>query len=197
MPGSFIQSGGTHLVSGLFYVGYGDDGIGLGNGTYSLSGTGLLSAPTEYIGYGIVGYGATGSFTQSGGTNTVGSLILGQWSPSPPGTYNLKGGLLSLSGLTQGSGTATFNFSGGTFQAATSFPTSVPIAFNTVGSIGTFDTNGNVLTLAGFLSGPGGLQNIGAGMLTVTAANTYLGNTTVKRARCKLTAANCPPPTSI
>ena len=194
LPGSFIQSGGTHLVSGLFYVGYGDDGIGLGNGTYSLSGTAaVLSAPTEDIGYGIVGYGAAGSFTQSGGTNAVGSLVLRPIPAGSAGTYNLNGGLLQPFGLDPGASEhATFNFSGGTFQAASSFPTSVPIAFNTVGSIGTFDTNGNMLTLAGFLSGPGGLQKIGAGTLTVTAANTYLGNTTVDAGTLQINGGKLP-----
>ena len=36
------------------------------SGTYDLSGTGQLSADYEYI-----GYSGTGTFTQSGGTNTL------------------------------------------------------------------------------------------------------------------------------
>ena len=44
---------------------------------------------TEYVG----NYGS-GSFTQSGGTNTVlGSLLLGEYAGSA-GTYSLNGGLL-------------------------------------------------------------------------------------------------------
>ena len=55
------------------------------SGTYSLSGSGLLSAASETIGY----YG-TGSFTQSGGTNSLsGILTLGL------GTGNI-GAALSL-----------------------------------------------------------------------------------------------------
>ena len=41
------------------------------SGSYNLSGSGLLTATSEYI-----GYSGTGSFTQSGGTNTANSLYL-------------------------------------------------------------------------------------------------------------------------
>ena len=182
--GTFTQSGGTNTVSNVLYVGY-------TTGTYSLSGSGLLSAPTEYIGYAS----GTGSFTQSGGTNSVsGNLALGD-GPNSAGTYNLDGGLLSLSALTKGSGSslftqgpvsATFNFSGGTFQALLTFSTSVPIVLSTAGGNGVFDTNGNTLTLAGTLSGPGGLQKVGSGTLTLVAANTYTGGTTIAAGTLKL-----------
>ena len=50
-----------------------------GSGTYTLSGTGILTAGGEYI-----GYSGSGAFTQSGGTNTVtlGNLSLGM-APAP------------------------------------------------------------------------------------------------------------------
>ena len=144
--GSFTQSGGTHTVTNL-YVGS-DPG---GSGTYTLTNSGQLA-----VGSLIIGNSASGSFTQSGGTNAVSaSLILAQFSDSS-GTYNLNGGLLSLVGLGQGSGVAKFKFSGGTFQAETSFSTSVPMNFPLQGNIATFDTNGSTLTLNGALSGPGG-----------------------------------------
>jgi len=98
---------------------------------------------------------------------------------SGTGTVNLSGGLLSLSGLTQGSGSAAFNFSGGTFEAASSFSTGVPIVLSMPGSIADFDTSGNTLTLAGPLSGPGGLQTIGTGILVLSGTNTYSGGTFV------------------
>ena len=41
-----------------------------GSGTYNLSGSGQLSAYDEYV-----GYSGTGTFTQSGGTNSIGSYL--------------------------------------------------------------------------------------------------------------------------
>ena len=107
----------------------------------------------------------SGSFTQSGGTNSTTNLNLGYFGVSS-GTYNLNGGLLSLGsgGMSQGSGSASFNFGGGTLQAVSSFSSSLPIALSTAGSNGVFDTEGNTLNLSGPLSGPGGLQKIGSGV---------------------------------
>ena len=60
------------------------------SGTYTLSGTGSLSSGSEYV-----GYNGSGSFTQSGGTNSVtDTLALGYGSGR--GTYNLTGGSLSV-----------------------------------------------------------------------------------------------------
>ena len=88
-----------------------------GSGTYNLSGSGLLSASQEAIGY----FMGTGSFTQSDGTNSVYELDVGAGDGSS-GTYNLSGnGLLSASavecvGL---SGTGSFTQSGGTNSLST------------------------------------------------------------------------------
>ena len=133
--GSFMQPGGTQSVTNELVLGYAAGS----SGTYNLSGSGLLFAYID-----VLGYSGTGTFTQSGGTNSVGTLVLGQ-TTGAAGTYNLNGGLLSLAALVQGSGAAAFRFSGGTFQAATSFSTSVPIVLATAGSSGTFDTSGNSL----------------------------------------------------
>ncbi len=141
------------------------------SGSYALGG-GYLSAPTEYI-----GYGGNAVFTQTGGTNSVGTLILGQ--DGSTGTYNLGGGLLSLSYVYNAGGTAAFNFSGGTFQAATGFTNYLPINLSQAGSSGVFDTNGNALTLAGPLSGPGGLIVAGGGTLLLAVSNNFTGTTLV------------------
>ena len=177
---SFTQSGGTNVVSNSLFLN--------SSGTYSLSG-GSLSAPTETI-----GENGTGSFTQSGGTNTVANLILGYALPytSASGTYNLTGGLLNLTssaGLTIGQhSSATFDFSGGTIQLPSGFTSSVPITLNVSGGIGTFDTHGNTLTLANPLSGPGGLNKGGAGMLILATSDSYTGPTTVSSGTLELLA---------
>ena len=44
---------------------------------------------------------------------------------------------------------------------------------------GTFDTNGNNVTLASAITGSGGLAKQGLGTLNLTGANTYTGGTAV------------------
>jgi autotransporter-associated beta strand protein len=174
--GSFSQTGGTNSTGILFL------GLAGGSGTYSLGGNGQLSAFYEYVAAApVTGMNSgTGIFLQTGGTNSAGSLNLANGS-GYSGTYMLNGGLLILTSLNQGGGAATFDFGGGTFRAGAAFPypVYVPIVLSTQGSNGVFDTNGTPLTLAGPLSGPGGLQKIGAGTLTLAVSNGYTGTTLV------------------
>ena len=198
--GSFTQSGGTNSISGGMAIGC----FAGGSGTYNFSG-GSLSAPTEYV-----GYSGTGVFTQSGGTNAVSSLVLAQ-SPGSSGTYNLNGGLLLLptSGLTKGSGTATFNFGGGTLGAGDSSSSpanttvnetpgagdlcSSSLNMNMSGIGGAIDTTGGNIGLSGNLSGAGGLTKIGSGLLILSGSNTYDGGTDVEAGTLYVTNSNVLP----
>ncbi|MGA2616425.1 MAG: autotransporter-associated beta strand repeat-containing protein [Thermoguttaceae bacterium] len=88
--GSFTQTGGTNAIAGgsttsNLYLGCGSGS----SGTYNLSGTGQLSALSEYVGYGS---GATALFQQSGGSNTASNISIGSG-----GRYVLSGGTLSIS----------------------------------------------------------------------------------------------------
>ena len=90
--GSFTQTGGTHTVSNL-YIGTGG---GVGNGMYTLSGSGLLSAASEEVG----NVSETASFLQTGGTNTTTLLSIGSGN-----SYLLAGGALRLNGSVSNQGT--------------------------------------------------------------------------------------------
>ena len=171
---TFTQNGGTNTVmpGGALLIGGGDG--------YTLGGTGVLSASYESFG--------GGTFTQNAGTNTVGTqLSLGTAYGS--GTYSLNGGTLETP-LVSSSGTSIFNFNGGTLQASasgTSFLQGLTTA-NVQAGGAKIDTNGNNVTVAQALvhdttSGApaidGGLTKLGTGILTLAAANTYTGPTTV------------------
>ena len=82
---TFSQTGGTNIISSELRLGYDS---GSTSGTYNLSGTGQLSAGSEYI-----GYQGTGTFMQTGGTNTATFIMIGVL-----GTYTLNGGTLNLNG---------------------------------------------------------------------------------------------------
>jgi autotransporter-associated beta strand protein len=172
--GSFTQSGGVNSVSSTtstvgLYLAYSASS----SGSYSLSGTGQLLATSEYI-----GTSGTGSVTQTGGTNTVGkSLSLGY--QGGEGIYSLDGGLLLLSSLSGGPGPAIFDFGGGTLQATAALSSTLAMTLTGSGGNACINTAGYAVTLAGPLIGPAGLTKTGSGFLTLTATNTFTGNTLV------------------
>ena len=80
-------------------------------------------------------------------------------------------------------------FTGGTMQfAGANIASSLPILLQAAG--GTFDTNGNNATLAGAISGPGGLTKIGPGTLTLSGSGTYTGATSVNAGTLQAGAVN-------
>ncbi len=189
---TFNHTGGTNSITqdGCF--------LRLFNATYNLSGSGLLNANGETIG-GAPGLPST--FNQSGGTNSTNSLTMNSYS-----TYNLSGGVCSLGnlflsdnaafnlsggtltfGTTSTYGTPTFNFSGGTLRNV-SLSTSLPMVLTGTNGNGNVDTAGGAIVLSGTLSGPGGLNKLGSGTLTLSAVNTFSGTTTVTAGA--LTSAN-------
>ena len=102
------------------------------------------------------------------------------------GTYNLSGGTLAVSAsLAAGSaGNYAFNLAGGYLQFASSISSPLKMAIS--GTASTIDTQGNLDALSGKLSGNGGFTQAGPGHLTLTGANTYLGQTTVSAGTLEL-----------
>ncbi len=99
---TFIQTGETNRVRDALYV-----GSYYSSGTYDLGG-GRLIAGTEYIGYSGSGYhGArgTGTFDQTGGTNSTTNLDIGR-----TGTYTLSGGTLNAADIVN---KGRFTYTGG------------------------------------------------------------------------------------
>ena len=101
--------------------------------------SGLLTSPTQYV-----GYSATGTLLQSGGVNTLtssGQLYLG-YNPGSSGTYNLSGsGQLSASYESIGySGTGNFIQSGGVHTITGT--SGLYLGYNP-GSSGSYNLSGN------------------------------------------------------
>ncbi len=112
--GTFIQTGGT-----LDF--FGTQGLTIASsagsaGTFTLSGTGVVSSnPDE-----VVGGGGTGTFTQSGGTNTLNgaSVLRVGLASGGTGHYVLSGGTLNAPTITVQPG-STFTYEGGTLNTVT------------------------------------------------------------------------------
>jgi T5SS/PEP-CTERM-associated repeat protein len=113
--GVMNHSGGTNTTTSRLIIGdwnWNGSSFDPGNGFYSLSGTGVLSVGSEYI-----GYGGSGAFVQSGGTNTVaGDLYMG-FRSGGTGIYTLSGGSLNVGGdILNQDGTGTLILDGGTLN---------------------------------------------------------------------------------
>ena len=131
-------------------------------GTISLPG-GSLASPVQYV-----GYSATGSFTQSGGTNTPSSALYLGFNAGSSGSYTLSGGSLYASAVYVGySGSGGLTQTGGTNSAG-----GLELGQGTTGSYGAYNLNGGLLLMAsaGITQGFGGAAfNFGGGTLGAAA----------------------------
>jgi autotransporter-associated beta strand protein len=132
-----------------------------------------------------------GTLTLNAGlvSSTGGFVELGTMAGNT-GTLNLNGGTLLVDKVIAGAGTSVFNFNGGTFKALNSngaFLTGLTVA-NVRNGGAVIDCNGNDVTIGqplwhstigGDNATDGGLLKLGAGMLTLTGANTFTGTTIV------------------
>ncbi len=104
------------------------------------------------------------------------------------------GGILNVNSsdaLGNASATNTLIFNGGALQAASDISmqaTRLVTLTNT--NVGIIDTNGYNVSIAGVMSAAGGLSKRGLGTLTLTAANTYSGETIISEGTLKLSGGN-------
>ncbi len=167
----FSQSGGTNSLdsSSNLFIGYNSGS----NGIYNLSNTGTLSGYYNNS-YEYVGYAGTGTFNQSGGTNSSAYLILGGNGGS--GTYNLSAGSLGNydtivgGGFSGGVGVGTFKQSGGTYGL------DMLILGSNAGSSGTYNLSNGSLSIGvgGEYIGEGGSGTFNQTGGTNTASSLYV-----------------------
>jgi autotransporter-associated beta strand protein len=184
--GTVTAGNNTHVVVGLGTAASGmltiDGGDVNGGAITTLSGGGTV-APANYGGLRL------GSTSSTGGTRIV----------------NLNGGNLTVGQVFIGSqavgstATNTFNFNGGTLKAIianTTFMTGLTAANVQVGGAKIDSNNFDITIGQALIHDPalgatldGGLTKSSAGTLTLTAANTYTGNTTISGGTLKLTGS--------
>jgi autotransporter-associated beta strand protein len=155
----------TAIINGNVLGGPGTDTLVLGGeGTGSFN-VGAIGPSLQYQRFEI--------FLKEGGSHWT---LTGTTAAVTPWTIN-QGTLAISSDANLGAPSGGLAFAGGTLQALASFTSNRTVTLNAGG--GTVDTNGNTVTLAGTIGGPGGLTKIGAGTLALSNANTYTGATAV------------------
>ena len=174
---TFTQTGGTFTTNGnSLQIA---DGISGFFSSYRLSG-GSLSTGAAYISQGT-------TFTQTGGAFTTNGNTL-NFSVYGDNGYALGGGTLTVGGVAGTGDGNTFDFNGGTLQAAATNPNF--FAGLTVAEVhaggAIIDTQAFNVTIAqtltsGTASGTpdGGLTKLGSGTLTLSGNNIYTGPTTL------------------
>jgi hypothetical protein len=136
------QSASTNGISGSLTLG----DAASGTGTYSLSGSGVLTVGTSAY----VGTFSSGSFVQSGGTNSINGagangLYLG-WNSGVTGTYILSAGSLAVASNEDMGvvGTGNVTQSGGTNSVVSFY-----LGVNGPSAVGTYLFSGGTLNIVG------------------------------------------------
>lgn len=210
--GTMLMTGGTVNIGSWFAIGrFG------GIGDLELSGGSITMAPGNNGNITLATTPGTGLVNQSGGslTNTltqtwVAESNLGTWNLNggwdvlgvihltqnggAQGTFNLNGGNLVATEITDNGGNGTFNFNGGTLHAGA---TTANFVHDVNGGVtvqaggANINTEGNNATISQALAdGGGGLVKLGAGTLTLSGANTYSGPTVVSNGILTTTTAS-------
>lgn len=186
--GAMSVQGGALTATGAITVGN-NVGSTRGGGLRVLSGElNANDAASGIILTNTSGNATSAAFT--GGVSTVEKLTLGSSTAVAAGsaTVTLNGGTLYLgSGGIVKNGTGTFatnlNFSSGTLGAKASWSTALPVNLPSGGNVNvrTADAADTPFDIAlnGAIGGAGGFTKTGAGTLTLIAANTYAGATTI------------------
>jgi YVTN family beta-propeller protein/autotransporter-associated beta strand protein len=198
LSGTSTYSGPTMIAGGLINF---NSASNFGSGTITLNGGGLqwASGTSTDISSSLAPFGSNGATFDTNGNNvTLASTLLGIG-----GLTKIGSGTLTLSGNNSYSGGTTINagtlavgsnsalgtgaltFASGTALQAAANGLSLANAMILNGT-DTVDTQTNALTLAGVLSGSGGLTKTGSGTLILTNANTYSGGTAINAGTLRL-----------
>lgn len=196
--GSMSMEGGSLTVTGAISVGN-QSSSGRGGQLRVTGGTFVATNPVDGI---VLGRRNNNNSTAtfSGGTSTVEKFTLGFSSTVSGGTatLTLNGGSLYLGSggiIRNGAGAfvSNVNLSGGLLGAKAGWSTSLPLTLPAAGNITIKAADAadapNNITLNGVLSGAGGFTKTGAGLLTLSAANTFTGPVAVNAGGLRVTGS--------
>jgi len=204
---NFANTGAKSSATTVTTLAAGSIGLGVGSASpyYSdadvaaLFNTNTLSGFNLVAGSGVALDTTAGNFTQSTALTAARALTkLGANTLTLTGANTYSGSTTIAAGTLNANSSAalgdetqatnTLIFSGGALQAGGTI-TSASSRGVTLNSTGTIDTNNNAVSIAGVISGTGGLTKNGLGTLTLSGANNYNGGTTVNAGTLLLSGA--------
>jgi autotransporter-associated beta strand protein len=180
LTGESTYTGSTSISAGTLIVGNGSNGSITGTSSI-INNANLTFNRTTDITYNATFSGlSTANFTQAG----TGALIWSGNGSAYAGNVRLNCGTLAINGNTGGIasiGTGTLFFNGGTLRYTSNYNADNSSKFSTAaGQLYRIDTNSeDVVFGTALTSSNGTLFKTGAGKLSLTAANTYTGTTTI------------------
>jgi autotransporter-associated beta strand protein len=186
--GGLVQTTGTAAEENGIRLGH----YSLAYSVYNMMGGTLIVGKDYDLGCATDG---TGWFKQTGGEVFAKRVMLNErWSTGGYGRLTVSGGVMNLGSLTgstlalsngitvdpTGPYLVEFGGAGGVIRAVTNISSDLKATlYGTGASAITFDTTNWAITLSGNLTGAGGLNKTGSGVLTLSGTNTYSGATRV------------------
>jgi autotransporter-associated beta strand protein len=171
-------------------------GANIWSGTIALNSSSSIGVDTgtTLTASGVVSGAAGNSLTKVG----AGTLVLGNAANTYAGLTDVEGGVVSIAaegdlGATPGGVTANqLTLNGGTLRNTGATALSANRGVTLGSSDGTFDTS-STLTVNSIVAGTGSLTKMGASTLTLSAVNTYTGDTNITGGTLQLGVANALP----
>ncbi|MFA5190783.1 MAG: autotransporter-associated beta strand repeat-containing protein, partial [Verrucomicrobiia bacterium] len=176
---NFVNAGSTLNVSGGRLTMASLINATNGVGTINVSG-GLVT-----VGSGIIAANSNGVINMNGGNFVWGTSPILALSVGASGTINLNGGVMTVPGLTIGSGVGSLYFNGGTLQFSSDASVSGFKDFAVMEGGAVIDSSNYIISLGqpltnGLNGAPdGGLTKLGIGALILTNGNNYNGPTII------------------
>lgn len=193
--GEVIQSGGDVTVTGQLRVGHwpqADVGNGtasryvMNGGTITLTGDPADPFNEGQAGNVFLGIDSTGVLVINNGVFTAKGITLdNRGATGGEDTLEINGGTVNIgaNGIVSQNATnpATYEvkLGGGTLRATASWASNLETNLISGGTGIQIDTNGNIVTLSGVVTGAGGFTKVGSGVLLLTGANTFAGGANI------------------
>jgi autotransporter-associated beta strand protein len=183
--GTVRSNGGTSDAAATSYIEWGVSNVSITNATAPAIIAGRINLRSDFTGLNGVSAGGVITFTVEDGSAANDLLISAAITQTHTATITKNGaGKMTFSGVNSHTGTMTI--SAGVFQVGNEATTGTISGGSLVNNAAVIFNRSNDFTISNAISGTGTIEKLGAGALTLSAANTYTGVTTINQGVLKL-----------